>query len=190
MSPLYSEGDLGDTKGSFSPSVRKMCCSQVGRDVLRQEAAIRRYAPRVIRTMRAQKVPRFPGMACDVLAPLHIWLATPTVCRRHLLKPWLWLSGSGLTSATPPRLRAIEHEGFHGLNGISAPGHDASHVSCTVRQFGMAERWKCTICQFAPRFAMINVTRPSELTGVPSRTPVTVSKPVITTTVSDTSRTA
>jgi hypothetical protein len=72
MSPFYTEGDLAGTSVSFSPSVRRMRCSQVGRNVLRQDAAVRRYAARVIRTMRAQPSTRFPGMALDVLAPLHI----------------------------------------------------------------------------------------------------------------------
>ena len=54
---------------SFSLSVRRRCCSQVGQDVLRQDAAVRRYAPRGIRIMRAQQSPPFPGTAFDVLAP-------------------------------------------------------------------------------------------------------------------------
>jgi hypothetical protein len=36
-----------------------------------------RYAPRVIRTKRAQKVSRFPGIARDVLAPLHLYAGYP-----------------------------------------------------------------------------------------------------------------
>ena len=35
MSPFYAEGDLAGTPFSFSFSVRRMRCSQVGRDVLR-----------------------------------------------------------------------------------------------------------------------------------------------------------
>jgi hypothetical protein len=57
-----------------SPSVRRRCCSQVGEDVLRQEATVLRYAPRVIRTKRAQQSTRFPGITHDVLAPLHLGL--------------------------------------------------------------------------------------------------------------------
>src|ERR1700752_5053812 len=72
MAPFYPEGDLAGTPVLFSPSVRKMCCSQVGRDVLRQPTVVRRYASRVIRIMRAQKVPPFPGIARDVLAHLHV----------------------------------------------------------------------------------------------------------------------
>jgi hypothetical protein len=44
-------------------------------DVLRQEAAVLRYASRRIRTMRAQQAPRFPGIARDVLAPLPVAMA-------------------------------------------------------------------------------------------------------------------
>ena len=55
MSPFYAEGDLADTPFSFSPSVRKKRCSQAGRDVLRQNAAVLRCASRVIRTMCAQQ---------------------------------------------------------------------------------------------------------------------------------------
>jgi hypothetical protein len=47
-------------------------CSQVGRDVSRQDAAVLRYAPRVIRTMCAQKSARFSRMARDVLAHLQV----------------------------------------------------------------------------------------------------------------------
>ena len=50
MSPFYTEGDLAGTPVSFSPSVRNMCCSQVGRDVLRQETAVLKYTSRGIRT--------------------------------------------------------------------------------------------------------------------------------------------
>jgi hypothetical protein len=42
MSPFYVEGDLAGTPVSFSPSVRSMRGSQVGRDVLRQDAAVLR----------------------------------------------------------------------------------------------------------------------------------------------------
>src|SRR2546427_9249802 len=56
----------------FSPSVRRRCCSQVGQDVLRQDAAVRRYASRVIRIMCAQKSAWFSGETRDVLAPLHV----------------------------------------------------------------------------------------------------------------------
>ena len=66
----------GHTIPPFSPSVRRRRCSQVGQDVRRQNAPVRRYAPRVIRTKRAQQSRRFPGMACDVLAPLQLSLAT------------------------------------------------------------------------------------------------------------------
>ena len=59
----------------FSPSVRRRCGSQVGQNVLRQNAAVRRYVPRVIRTTRAQQSTQFPGIPRDVLAPLHIMSA-------------------------------------------------------------------------------------------------------------------
>jgi hypothetical protein len=77
MSPFYTEGDLERTPVLFSPSVRKMCCSQVGRAVLRQETAVRRYASRGIRTTCAQKALQFPGIARDVRAPLQLlgWMA-------------------------------------------------------------------------------------------------------------------
>jgi hypothetical protein len=57
---------------SFSLSVRSMRCSQVGPDVRRQDAAVLRYEPRVIRTKRAQKTAPFPGRAPDVLARLQL----------------------------------------------------------------------------------------------------------------------
>jgi hypothetical protein len=41
-------------------------------DVLRQKAAVLRYAPRVIRIARAQKPTPFPGIARDVLAHLRL----------------------------------------------------------------------------------------------------------------------
>jgi site-specific recombinase XerD len=72
MSPFYTEGDLEGSPVSFSPNVRRMRCSQVGRDVLRQDAAVRRYAHRVIRTTHAQQSTRFPGMARGVLAHLQL----------------------------------------------------------------------------------------------------------------------
>jgi hypothetical protein len=72
MSPFSIEGDLAGTPVSFSLSVRNMCCSQVEQDVLRQDAAVRRYASSVIRTKREQKFASFPGMAPDVLAPLQV----------------------------------------------------------------------------------------------------------------------
>jgi hypothetical protein len=72
MSPFYPESDLESTLVSFSPSVRRRCCSQVGQDVLRQEAAVLRYARRGIRTTRAQPSAPFSGRTLDVLAPLHL----------------------------------------------------------------------------------------------------------------------
>jgi hypothetical protein len=70
MSQFYTEGDLKGTPVSFSPRVRRQRCSQVGRDVLRQDAAVLRCVPRAIRTTRAQLSTPFPGMARDVLARL------------------------------------------------------------------------------------------------------------------------
>jgi hypothetical protein len=49
------------TESLFSPSVRRPRCSQVGGDVLRQDAAVRRYASRVIRIMCAQQLAPFSG---------------------------------------------------------------------------------------------------------------------------------
>lgn len=63
MSPFYMEVDLAGTPVSFSLSVRNMCCSQVEQDVLRQDAAVLRYASSVIRTKRAQNFASFSGMA-------------------------------------------------------------------------------------------------------------------------------
>jgi hypothetical protein len=71
-STLRGRGDLEGTESSFSPNVRSRRCSQVERAVLRQDAAVRRYGPRVIRTMRAQKPAPFPGIAHDVLAHLQL----------------------------------------------------------------------------------------------------------------------
>jgi hypothetical protein len=73
------KGDLEGAPVLFSPSVRKRRCSQVGRTVLRQNTTVRRYAPRVIRTKRAQQAPWFPGIVHDVLAPLHIALIASRV---------------------------------------------------------------------------------------------------------------
>jgi pimeloyl-ACP methyl ester carboxylesterase len=72
MSLFYLDGDLAGTPGSFSPSVRRMCCSQVGQGVLRQNAAVRRYMSRVIRTMRAQQSALFSRRAPNVLARLQL----------------------------------------------------------------------------------------------------------------------
>jgi hypothetical protein len=69
---IWTEGDLAGTPVSFSLSVRNMCCSQVEQDVLRQDAAVLRYAPRVIRTKRAQQSAPFSGRTLDVRAPLHL----------------------------------------------------------------------------------------------------------------------
>src|SRR5215510_870366 len=49
-SPFSTEDDLAGTSVLFSPSVRRRRCSQVGQDVLRQDALVLRYAPRVILT--------------------------------------------------------------------------------------------------------------------------------------------
>jgi hypothetical protein len=72
MSPFYTEGDLEGRYFSCSPSVRSRRRSQVERAVLSQDAAVRRYAPSVIRTIRAQKSAPFPGIAHDVLARRHL----------------------------------------------------------------------------------------------------------------------
>jgi hypothetical protein len=62
----------GGMPASFSLSVRRRCCSQVGQDVLRQDAVVLRYAPRVIRIMCAQQSAWFSGEARDVLAHLQL----------------------------------------------------------------------------------------------------------------------
>jgi hypothetical protein len=72
MSPFDTEGDLEGRYVSFSPSVRSRRGSQAGCAVLRQDATVRRYAPRVIRTMRAQPSALFPGIAHAVLARRHL----------------------------------------------------------------------------------------------------------------------
>ena len=72
MSRFSTDGDLAGTLVSFSPSVRRMRCSQVEPEVLRQEALVLRYTPHVILTKRAQKLTPFSGMAPDVLAPLQV----------------------------------------------------------------------------------------------------------------------
>src|SRR5262245_24018874 len=69
---FYPEGDLTGTPVSFSPSVRKKRCSQVGRAVLRQDAAVLRYTPRVILTKPAQKLTPFSGTALHVRTHLHL----------------------------------------------------------------------------------------------------------------------
>jgi hypothetical protein len=72
MSPFYPESDPAGTPVPFSPSVRKRRGWQAGRDVLRQDTAVRRYVPRVICTAFAQKSARFSRMARDVLAHLQV----------------------------------------------------------------------------------------------------------------------
>ena len=72
MSHLGTEDDLEGMPASFSPSVRRRRCSQVGWDVRRPEAAVLRSVPPVIRTMCTQKPASFPGIARDVLAPLQL----------------------------------------------------------------------------------------------------------------------
>jgi hypothetical protein len=85
MSPFDPAGDLAGTPVLFSLSVRNMRCSQVEQDVLRQEAAVLRYASSVIRTKRAQKSAPFSGMAYDVLAPLQV--EPPTWISSHRSHP-------------------------------------------------------------------------------------------------------
>jgi hypothetical protein len=62
--------------------------------------------------------------------------------------------------------------------------------SCRLLQFGIAERWKCTIFQSSPRLPSTKLTRPAALIGVPSRTALTVSRPTTRTAVSDTAITS
>jgi hypothetical protein len=69
----------------FSPSVRRWRCSQVGRAVLRQNAPVRRYASRVIRTACAQKSAPFPGRVPDVRARLHVEILLDLVFLDSLL---------------------------------------------------------------------------------------------------------
>jgi hypothetical protein len=49
-----------------------MRCSQEGQDILRQDAAVLRHVPRLIRTMCAQQSVWFSGRTLDVLAPLQL----------------------------------------------------------------------------------------------------------------------
>ena len=92
---------------SFSPSVRRRRCSQVEQDVLRQAAAVRRYAPRVIRIMRAQQSMLFPGMARDVLAPPHL-------SRGDNLKEQDLMRGGKSCGLTSGPFGAIDHHGVLG----------------------------------------------------------------------------
>ena len=120
MSPFYTEGDLAGTPVSFSPSVRRMRCSQVGRDVLRQDATVLRHAPRLIRIMRAQQLLRFPGIARDVLAPLQIGLVLAprdSICGEDALKKptRLFCMVFSKEFMIPPQNRSrviIEHVGY------------------------------------------------------------------------------
>ena len=72
----------GRTSVPFLPSVRRLRCSQAGRDVLRRSSTVLRYAARVIRTTCAQKSARFPGRARDVLAPLQVTARTGMTYRQ------------------------------------------------------------------------------------------------------------
>src|SRR5262245_27407575 len=74
---------------------------------------------------------------------------------------------------------------FYHLIGTVKQRHRHIEPESPLSQYGIADRWKCTICQSEPRFATTNVTRPLALNGCPSRTPVTVSRPVMTTAASD-----
>jgi hypothetical protein len=82
MSLFYPDGDLAGTPVLFSLSVRRQRGSQVGQDVLRQDTAVLRSAPRPIRTKRAQQSAPFSGRTLDVLAPLHIPLVSLAFKRR------------------------------------------------------------------------------------------------------------
>jgi hypothetical protein len=79
MSPFSPDGDLAGTPVVFSPSVRRRRGSQVVRDVRRQKATVLRYAPRLIRTKRAQQSAPFSGRVLDVLASLQLQVGV--VCR-------------------------------------------------------------------------------------------------------------
>ena len=112
------------------------------------------------------------------------WQSAPYPCSAQVL-------AGTLSKGVPLLVDPGETDSDPGFVRISCPliwtlGKSLNlRVSSTARQFGIADRWKCTICQSESRFAMTNVTRPLELNGVPSRIPVMVSKPVTTTTVSD-----
>jgi hypothetical protein len=77
---------------SSSPRVRRRRCSQVGRDVLRQDAAVLRYASRVIRTMRAQKSAPFSSMARDVLT--YLWRHMCWLVRSLII--WKYIASSAI----------------------------------------------------------------------------------------------
>ena len=81
--------------------------------------------------------------------------------------------------------RARTESPLRGHGRFSRVRSNAGSACTGLRHFGIADLWKCTICHSAPRFATTNVTRPLALYGTPSRTPVTVSKPVNRTAVSD-----
>ena len=87
VSHSVTEGDLQGTPVSFSPSVPRRRCPQVGQDVLRQDAAVLRSAPRIIRTMCAQKPAAFPGIARDVLAHLQLHPGKPRLFFQKHFKP-------------------------------------------------------------------------------------------------------
>jgi|SRR5262245_5658012 len=77
MSPLWGitdmEGVRPDHRSATTPHVflhsHSACAAG---DVLRQDATVLRYAPRPIRTKRAQQSAPFSGRTLDVLAPLHV----------------------------------------------------------------------------------------------------------------------
>jgi hypothetical protein len=62
---------------------------------------VRRYAPRIIRTMRAQRSPRFPGMARDVLAHLQIIFSVDLPCSSNTAISSFLSSAVFLCGASP-----------------------------------------------------------------------------------------
>jgi hypothetical protein len=137
MSPFHPEGDLAGTSVSFSPSVRKMCCSQIGQDVLRQDAAVLRYAPRVIRTKRAQKSPPFSGRTLDVLAPLHVLVVgyVGMQCRAILWNPTAGTTEvvGGITGIYPTAITA------DGVVLGTASDHDGKSIAYLAK---LGQRWE------------------------------------------------
>jgi hypothetical protein len=82
--------------------------------VLRQEATVRKYAPRVRLTQRAQKFALFSGKTLDVLAPLH--LSAHFIHGRDPALPNLGDTGIG------------HQEILHLLNGLPSPDFAELHV--------------------------------------------------------------
>jgi hypothetical protein len=108
----------------FSLSVRIMCCSQVEQDVLRQDAAVLRYASSVIRTERAQQSTQFPGIARDVLTRLQLTSGVSSLQTRNVLYP-----------ASLPPCYTLEHAGTqHISSGAGVETQSTWPINLTLPQ--------------------------------------------------------